>query len=209
MVGQLAHGVIALAGAPFGLFGGEARDGDVCRNKPIFLVVGGVKLLKQDAAQGGWAGPRPGLVPGSGPDFAQKRRRGWRVRRWQQEEPVFSWERPQGTGYGKLSGWMFAGGKGQRGSGESASQRVSGRGGELAVEVSPGTPNARLGDTRPSRSGRVGLADPDEVPSYFMYSHRAKPSPELEESLSGWAHFGGVASFGNSPRSVTLSGSKI
>src|SRR5580698_8886624 len=53
VVGKLADGVVALAGAPFGLVGGEACDGDVCRNKPIFLIVGGVKLLKQDSAQGG------------------------------------------------------------------------------------------------------------------------------------------------------------
>ena len=67
MVGKLADGVVALAGAPFGLIGGEAGDGDVCRNKPIFLVVCGVKLLKQDATQGGGLGRgRAGAGAGAG-----------------------------------------------------------------------------------------------------------------------------------------------
>jgi hypothetical protein len=53
MVGQLACGVVAFPGAPFGLFGGEARDRDACRDEPIFLVVGGVQLLQQYTAKGG------------------------------------------------------------------------------------------------------------------------------------------------------------
>lgn len=42
MIGELAYGVVTGAGGPFGLIGGEALDGDVDGDEPVFLVVGGV-----------------------------------------------------------------------------------------------------------------------------------------------------------------------
>jgi hypothetical protein len=55
MVGKLANGVVALAGAPHGLLGSKALHGDVRGNKPVFGIVGGVELLQEHAAEGcGW-----------------------------------------------------------------------------------------------------------------------------------------------------------
>ena len=51
MVGELSDGVIALAIGPIGLLGGEAFDGDVRGDEPVFLGVRGLELVEQDAPE--------------------------------------------------------------------------------------------------------------------------------------------------------------
>jgi hypothetical protein len=53
MVGELANGVGAGGGSPFGLVGGETGDGDIGGDEPVFLIVRAVELLEENAAQGG------------------------------------------------------------------------------------------------------------------------------------------------------------
>src|SRR5581483_3366251 len=52
MVCELSGGVISRRRLPAGLLAGEPVDGGVDGNKPICLVVRGVQLVKQEAAQG-------------------------------------------------------------------------------------------------------------------------------------------------------------
>jgi hypothetical protein len=53
VVGELSDGMIAFAVGPIGLIGGESCDGYIRRDEPVFIVVSGLKLFEQDAAERG------------------------------------------------------------------------------------------------------------------------------------------------------------
>jgi len=88
VVGELAYRVIAFARSPLGLFGGEALDGDVGGDVPIFFGVARAELLKEDSAKGG----RRFLCIGLGGD-------GLAGRQGAGGEQAFSWGRTSRAKY--------------------------------------------------------------------------------------------------------------